>query len=117
MKRLLDYDPMTGISEYFHEDAHTGQWHIETVQDTQPSLEAAKAMRNDSEHTKQGIKNGMWHVAHFDNVVITKMMNEEGVSVYDPNDAKKLNELIKPGGKYANCRVTDGYHKLTGKTS
>jgi hypothetical protein len=116
MKRLLDHDPMTGITEYFHEDSQTGEWAIETVQDVQPSLEAANIMRNDPEHTKQGIKNGMWHYAHLDNVVITKMINEEGVNPYDPNDAKKLDKLIKKGGKYEYCRLTDGYHKLTGKT-
>jgi hypothetical protein len=110
MKRLLDHDPMTGITEYFHEDSQTGEWAIETVQDVRPSMEAARDMRNDPKHTKQGIKAGMWHYAHLDNVIITKMINEDGIDPYSPNDQKKLGQLLET--KYKYCKVTDGYHKF-----
>ena len=110
MKRVIDYDPMTGITEIFHDDIGSDKWAIETVQNVGPQLEAAKDMRNDSENTKQGIKNGMWHYAHIPNMVITKMINEDGINPYNPNHATDLGKLIDR--KYPYLKVTDGHHKF-----
>ena len=38
MKRLLDYDPETGTTEYIHLDG-TGKAVIESIQDCEPVLE------------------------------------------------------------------------------
>lgn len=43
MKRLLDYDPDTGIREYIHLDG-TGKSVIESIQDCEPVLEYNAAM-------------------------------------------------------------------------
>jgi hypothetical protein len=110
MKRLLDYNPATGVKEIFHHDDITGEWAIETQQDVSAQLEAAKDMRNDPENTKQGIKNGNWHYAHLTDLVMYKMINEDGVNPLDPNNTTKVGQLID--SKYEYCKVTNGHHKF-----
>jgi len=110
MKRLLDYDPLTGVKEIFHEDSQTGEWAIETQQDVSAELEAAKDMRNDPDISNQGIKNGSWHYAHLSVLVMNKMINEDGVNPLDPNNAKKVGQLID--SKYPYCKLTTGHHQF-----
>jgi len=111
-RRLFDYNPYSGVAEYFHYDEDTDTSYIETVQDVQPHLDFCKEMRNMPEVSKKGIKAGHWLYAHLPDYVIVKMMNEDGINPYDPNDAKKLGELIE--SKYPYCKLTDGKHKIKG---
>lgn len=110
MKRLLDYDPLTGIKEIFHHDDKTGEWAIEMQQDISAQLEAAKDMRNDPNISKKGIKDGMWHYAHMPNIIVQKMISEDGVNPYDQNNATKVGKLIDE--KYPYLKVTGGHHKF-----
>ena len=112
MKRLLDHDPVTGVTDYFHYDEHTDTSTIETVQDVSSYLDKAKAARNDSDQSRKGIKNGFWMYAHLPDVVILKMLREDGVNVYDPNDAKKVGQLVDT--KYEYCKLTYGKHQFKG---
>lgn len=45
-KRLLDHDPLAGITEYYHFDPADNSWGIETVQDVTAIVEANKARQN-----------------------------------------------------------------------
>ena len=45
-KKLLDYDPFLGITEYFYYDDDTGQCHIEQVQDASRIIAQNNAQRN-----------------------------------------------------------------------
>ena len=109
-KRLLDHDPLTGRTDYFHYDEHNDRSTIETVQDVSSFLDVAKHVRNDDDATKKGIKGGWWHYAHLPDIVIMKMIQEEGVNPYDPNDAKKVGKLVED--KYQYCKLTTGKHKI-----
>ena len=63
-KRLLDYDPFTGLIQYIHHDDLTDTTTIETVQDTaqlNKEVEASKDLQNDSSYTQQGMKNVTHH--------------------------------------------------------
>ena len=108
MKRILDQ--YGGTLEYFHYDDQTDTMAIETVEDVEYAVEGAKAMRNDSEITKKGIKDGWWHVAHIPDSIILKMKFEDGVDVYDRNDWAKVGQLLND--KYAAFKLTDGKHKF-----
>lgn len=46
VKRLLGYDPLTGITEYFHMDDDDDHFTVETVQDPTPILEANREAFN-----------------------------------------------------------------------
>lgn len=55
-RRLLDYDPLLGITEFIHYDAQTGATFIETVEDETALVEANKAEFNS--HVTKGWGNG-----------------------------------------------------------
>ena len=109
MKKQLDLH--NGVTETFHHDPITQVSTIETTQDVEPYLEIAKACRN-SDYSKDGIKAGWWHLAYLPDVIVLKLLNEDGVNIYDPNDMKKLGELINT--KYSAFKMTDGKHQLKG---
>lgn len=70
MKWLLSSDPLQGTRTYYMEDAHDAErFHIQVVQDCQPSLEYAKARERDGDYTRRGIKKGWAHGAHVPVVV------------------------------------------------
>lgn len=102
-KRLLDHDPLTGVTEYFHYDHMTGDVHIETVQDVDPILDVNKALQNDDEYTKHGMKEEMWHFASIPIWVQVKWLNEYGRKNWPmhPNNGKLLFKLLNsPEWKY-----------------
>jgi len=106
MKRLLDYDPLTGITQYFHYDETDGKWGIESVQDVEPFLDRNKARQNDENYSKNGIKNDFWHVAHIPNVVIERWLRE-GIDVYNKDHIKKVRaKLNDPDYRY--LKATSG---------
>lgn len=108
MKRLLSNE--NGITEIFHHDPYTDESVIETVQDVEPYLEVAKALRNDDAYSKDGIKRDWWHLYHIPNIIIEKMRREDGVNIYDRNDWKKVGKLLNE--KYPAFKTTDGKHKF-----
>jgi hypothetical protein len=112
LKKLLDYDPLTGLKQIFHHDSATEVSMIETVQDVEPFLEIAKAARNDEDYSKDGIKENWWHIAYLPDFIIIKMINEDGVNIYNRNDWPKLGQLLND--KYSKFKMTDGQHKLKG---
>ena len=101
MKRLLDYDPLTGKTEWHYYDPLTKRTTIETVQDIEPILEMNRKMQNDDSYTKDGIKNEMWHVACIPEVIQLKWLNEHGVDVFNNDHWKKVKQLLNsPDYKY-----------------
>lgn len=101
MKRLFDYDPMTGITEYFHYDEKSGKWAIETVQDVELLLDLNKAKQNNTDYSKDGMKREWWHVATIPPVIQLKWLREDGIDIYNkdhwPRVKQKLND---PDWKY-----------------
>ena len=96
-RRLLDYDPLTGVTTYHHYDEMSDTTAIETVQDVTPTLEVNKAMANDDDYKRHGIKQSWWHVASIPVVVQEKWLREDGVNVFNPDHwpavKRKLNDI------------------------
>jgi hypothetical protein len=91
LKRLFDHDPQTGVTEIFHYDPMTGDARIETVQDVSPEIELNKALQNNEDYTKHGIKNEMWHYANIPVVIQLQWLQKYGPE-NDP--MKKGNEKL-----------------------
>ena len=112
MEKILDYNPLTGVTEIFHHDPHTDTSVIEMTQDVTASLELAKAMRNDESYSKDGIKRDWWHVGHIPDMIILKMRFEDGVDIYNRDHWAKVGQLLND--KYSYFKTTDGTHKFKG---
>ena len=109
-RRVLSYDPMSGMTVYYHFDEQTDAITLEYEQDVESVLEAAKTAQNTPEYSRQGIKNEMWHYGTIPNILITKWLVEEGINVYDDNDWKKVwQKLNDPDYKY--LKMTTKHHE------
>ncbi len=92
MKRLLEYDPLTGTSTIFHGSEDGNTFSIETVQDAQPILDAA-AVHRETELDRRG---EMWFAGTIPNELAHKWLREEGINIYssDPWQKKKVAEKL-----------------------
>lgn len=100
MKRLLDYNPQTGIKEVFHYDPATDLATIETTQDVQKVLDTTKALANDSDYTRQNMKTGWLHYAHIPDNVILELKTKYGLNVFDKNHTKSVFKKINSDYPY-----------------
>jgi len=112
MKRILSHDKQTGLTEIFHHDEMTDTTVIETVQDVEHVMDHTKKLANDTQYTRDGMKEGWLHYAHIPDSIIVKLKMEHGLNVFDPAHAKavfrKINEL------YPNFKVTNMRHNPRG---
>lgn len=107
MKRLLDHDPLTGVSTYHDYDDQTDTTYIETVQDVAPFLRKNRALRNEPEHRKKGMKADMLHAATIPIGVQYKWIQKYGVNIYDQNHQSAVKKLLNsPDWSY--LRTTTG---------
>lgn len=82
MRRLLDYDPETGIKQVF-EGTDAG-FNIHYEQDVQPILDANKAKANEVGNMR-GNKSEFRQVAEIPIIVQMKWLTEEGIDIYNEN--------------------------------
>ncbi len=107
MRRLLDYNPLSGVRTYFHydptehKDPAKRSWGFEYEFDSvKPELEASKALQNDDDHWKEGVKNDMVHYAHVPDSILLKWY-AMGVDI---NNEKELFAMVnKPEWRYLKC--------------
>lgn len=110
MKRVLDYDPQTGITTYFDFDHASNTTIVGREQDVSLILEANKTLQNNEDYSKKGIKDGWWHYASYPAVVIEKWLNEFGVDVFNRDHQKKVLELTNRP-EYRYLKTTTKMHR------
>jgi hypothetical protein len=106
---LFDYDPLTGVAEYFDYDRENDVAVIRTVQDVDGFLDEMKRRRQDAELTRKGIKQGWWHYASIPSVVILQL-RAKGIDVYNKDHAKAVFREINEN--YPYLKTTDKKHAL-----
>ena len=79
---LINYqkDPMTGLETITRLD-NDGVMHTTYQQDLEGVIEHTRALRNDDEHWKQGVKKGMVHIATIPDVTVLEL-RKLGIDVY-----------------------------------
>lgn len=108
MKRLLDFNPLTGEACYFETESD-GSILIHNVQTIDHILERNKRLANDNDTTKKGIKKDWWKYASIPNAVILKWQKELGVDVFDHNHKKKVFQLLNDP-EYRHLKTTYAKH-------
>lgn len=99
MRRLLNYDPDTGIYEWFHGHGDGG-FSLETYQDpavVQAILERNKREANDRDKMKRGIKRGFMRAACIPVGVQHKWLIENHFDMYEGRKGAKLHQLSPTG--------------------
>lgn len=113
MKRLIDYDPFTGI-ETWHELDHAEQktriYYVNTL-DADPSLEYCKRRALDENYSKDGIKEDWWHYGHIPNWLMLKWYTEHGIPVGDAEGYNKM--LNRP--EWKGFKTTTKHHGVADK--
>lgn len=83
-RRLLDHDPVTGLTEYHSYDSAADRTVIETVQDVESILERNKALQS-ADDAGWSASRDLRRAARIPDIVILKWRNEEGIDVFDPD--------------------------------
>lgn len=108
-KQILDYDPFTGMTTYFDYAPETDTTIIYREQDVSPILEMNKAMANNGDVWKEGVKNSWAHYAQIPNIVIEKWKNEKGVDVFNKDHQKAVFRLLNDP-EYRYLKTTTKFH-------
>lgn len=102
LKRLIDHDPLTGISTIWHGSPDGNTFSIEHTQDVEPILNDNKVKRD---HVELNKKSEMWHAASIPAVVQMKWMVDYGVDVFNKDHAEKVKKLLNdPEWKYLRTK-------------
>ena len=111
-RRLLDYDPLTGVETWFDYDHASDKTMITTQQSAavvNDIVDQAAVLRNDSEYSKAGIKNDKWHYARVPNGVILDIKAKYGLDMLAPKpDWKSILRVLNTD--YPYLKVTAGTH-------
>ena len=111
-RRVLDYDPLSGVTCYFEYEKSTDNVVLTHEQDVQSILDANKAAANDDDKTKRGIGNDWWKYASVPTIVEVEWMQKYGVSLSNPEHRQAVFKLLNsPDYKY--LKTTDKVHTIT----
>lgn len=111
MKRVLDHDPVTGVTEWFEYDPvseNTTIWSERQDKDIRAFLDNVTRQRNDEDQTRRGIKKGFWKYASLDPIVILELRNK-GIDIFNPDHTKVLLKEININ--YPATKVTTKWHR------
>lgn len=89
-ERLLDYDPFTGVRQWFSSSEDGDTWHVRHEQDTQAFTDLNKEQQADGWDKRED----MWHAARIPNVIIVEWMVKHGVNLFDPNHKPGVKRLL-----------------------
>jgi hypothetical protein len=90
MKRLLDFDPVTGLMTFHDYDEASDTTVISYEQDCQPILDFNKWHQN---HGDNRMGDG-FYAAHIPSVVMLKWLIEYGVDVMNPDHGPAVKRLL-----------------------
>lgn len=95
-KRVVGVSP-DGMVQYHKYEHHTDTHYRIYEQDVEADREYCKALQNDPESSRRGIKQEWWQTAHYSAVDCMEMMKKFGVSpVTNPAEALKIAKVHMP---------------------
>ena len=108
-RRLLDYDPIRGLTTWM--EATGDKFVITHEQDVDHVLDQNKRAANDDEKTTRGIKQDWWKYASVPAIVEIQWLQKYGVNMSDPSHKRKIFELLNhPDYRY--LKTTSKVHTI-----
>jgi len=108
-REKIAYDALNGITQYHNYDADTDTSVFESSGDAEPVLELNRAMANDRDFTKQGIKDEFWLYARIPTIFQLKLLTEKGIDVYKKSDGHRLSKILEDP-EYRHLKTTTLKH-------
>jgi hypothetical protein len=102
MKRLLDYDPFTGLMTFHDYDETEDKTFISYEQDVEPILERNKRAQNEA----TGRMGDMVHVASIPSSIQLKWLIEHGVDITNKDHMPRVARLLN-SSEYRYLKVRD----------
>lgn len=100
-KRLLDFDPVTGVKTFYQYDENEDRDIISYEQDVEPILDRNKAAANEA----TGPMGDMVHVASIPSSIQLKWLVEHGVDIMNRDHMPRVKRLLNdPEWRYLKVR-------------
>ncbi len=100
--RLLDHDPLTGVSTWFHVGSE-GQYHVAEVQNVDPVLEQNQALRNQVDERQ---RYGNRETFHLEASIPALWLPELMAKTNNLKDKRELKRLLNDK-RYRHLRTTN----------
>ena len=107
MREFFDYDPLTGVTEYYEEA--DGKITIHSEQDVEPILNYAKALANEGLPDENWKKHGISVYAILPAVALSHMA-KKGIRYLDPNHIGAVVDEVNRNFEY--CKTTYKHHAV-----
>lgn len=105
MKKRLTYNPETGLETVFHDEGD--HFFIEHRQDVSQHLDFNKASRDEhNNYLQKGVEH--YHIAHIPDLFVSKIRNEYGLDIFNPEHSEDVKKKILNNPEYAFLRTTPG---------
>ena len=108
-KEIIAYDELNGITQYHHYDADMDTSVFESVGDAGPVLELNRAMANDNDMTRQGMKQDFWLYARIPMIFQLKLMQEHNICIWKREDGNRLSQILEDP-QYRHLKTTTKKH-------
>lgn len=109
--RLLERDPLSGVSKWMHWNETTGLPYFELRGDNQDHFDYAAAARNNRGH--QNLRNDLVPHSHVSPMLEMRLLIEHGLNLSDPDHLPFIMHKIETDPDYQKARV--GSHRLMAK--
>jgi len=110
-KMVLDFDPLTGITESLVFTHGGDEVRVVQEQDVSHILRVTKEMANDEDFTKQGIKKDHWLYARIPDVIMAEMRTKHRVNWNDKSDRGHKHFLRVLNEHYPAFKTTAWKHE------
>lgn len=108
MPILFDYNPDTGLREYFDYDPIMDQVRITSEQDVSGFLDRMQSLRNDPSISAKGIKEEWWLYCSIPEVVELELRNR-GLDLNNKDHFKDILKIIN--SEFPYLKATDKWHR------
>ncbi len=110
-KRLLSFDPCTGLKTFHSYNDLTDETFISYEAPSSPIIELNKTLQNDTDYSKAGIKQDFWHYATIPVMVQMEWLINYGIDIYKQEDGPRISSLLNDPD-YRYLKTTEKHHKF-----